>query len=115
MMSLFLSFCICTLLYMSEVSGSDALAAELFQCDMEGMDEKVKGCMESMDSRVKTLEQAILSGGGGGLEEQITLVLVKKGVVDCDNDTQCADDRACVDSFLHPGRMMCERPCDPGR
>ena len=48
----------------------------------------------------------------GGLSEQIELVLIKKGVVDCDNDTQCADDRACVDSYTEPGRKMCERPCD---
>ncbi len=100
---------------MFEESGSDALAAELYECDTEGMDEKLKGCMDGMDSRVKALEQAVLSGEGGGLEEQITLVLVKKGVVDCDNDTQCADDRACVDSFVEPGRKMCERVCDPYR
>ncbi len=56
--------------FLLEMSGSDALAAQLFECDMEGMDEKVKGCMESMDSRVKTLEQAVLSGEGkcGGLK-----------------------------------------------
>jgi hypothetical protein len=49
---------------------------------------------------------------GGGLEDQITLVLVKKGVVDCDNDTQCADDRACLDSYKERGRKMCELPCE---
>ncbi len=54
-------------------------------------------------------------GSGGGLEDQITLVLVKKGVIDCENDTQCADDRACVDSLEQPGRMMCEKPCHPYR
>ncbi len=46
------------------MSGSDALAAVLFECDKEGMDEKVKGCMESMDERVSVLEQAVLSGEG---------------------------------------------------
>ncbi len=49
---------------------------------------------------------------GGGLEDQITLVLVKKGVIDCENDTQCDDDRACLDSYEQPNRMMCEKPCD---
>ena len=53
---------------------------------------------------MKTLEQAVLSGEGGGLEDQITLVLVKKGVIDCENDTQCSDDRACLDSVIEPGR-----------
>ena len=49
----------------------------------------------------------------GGLEEQITLVLVKKGVIDCENDTQCADDRACLDSIEAEtrGRKLCERVC----
>ena len=40
-------------------------------------------------------------------------MLVKKGVIDCENDTQCADDRACLDS-IEPdtrGRMLCEKPC----
>ena len=32
-----------------------------------------------MQSRVQTLEQALLSGEGGAIEEQITLTLVKKG------------------------------------
>ncbi|XP_059091847.1 uncharacterized protein LOC131887293 isoform X2 [Tigriopus californicus] len=92
--------------------GAEELAATLFQCNMDGMDEKVAECMSSLDERVGTLEQATLSGEGGGLEEQITLVLVKKGVIDCDNNTQCADDRACIDSYQEPGRKLCERPCD---
>ena len=49
---------------------------------------------------------------GGTLEDQITLVLVKKGVIDCENDTQCDDDRACLDSNRQPGRKLCELPCD---
>jgi hypothetical protein len=47
-----------------ELSGADALAAELSQCDMDGMDEKLAGCLTDMDTRVKTLEQAVLSGEG---------------------------------------------------
>ena len=92
-----------------DVSGADALAAALGSdtCDMDGMDEKVNkyclscvvpiiliieityelwlvsrmlvGCLEDMQSRVQTLEQALLSGEGGAIEEQITLTLVKKG------------------------------------
>ena len=49
---------------------------------------------------------------GGTLEDQITLVLVKKGVIDCSNDTQCDDDRACLDSLRQAGRKLCELPCD---
>ena len=32
-------------------------------------------------------------GGGGSLEDQITLVLVKKGVISCENETQCDDNK----------------------
>ena len=46
------------------------------------------------------------------MEDQITLVLVKKGVIDCENDTQCADDRACIESYVEPGRDLCELPCE---
>ena len=46
------------------------------------------------------------------MEDHITLVLVKKGVIDCENSTQCADDRACMDSLVEPGRMLCEKPCE---
>ena len=46
------------------------------------------------------------------MEDHITLVLVKKGVIDCENSTQCADDRACMDSLIEPGRMLCEKPCE---
>ena len=34
-------------------------------------------------------------------------------MIDCENDTQCADDRACLDS-IEPetrGRKLCERVC----
>ena len=46
------------------MSGADALEAELFQCDMDDMDQKLAGCLEDVDMRVKTLEQAVLSGEG---------------------------------------------------
>ena len=38
---------------------------------------------------------------------------MKKGVIDCENDTQCADDRACLDSIEAEtrGRKLCERVC----
>ena len=68
--------------------------------------------MEDLQSRVQTLEQALLSGEGGAIEEQITLTLVKKGVIDCENDTQCDDDKACLDSLKEPGRMLCEPVCE---
>ena len=67
--------------------------------------------MEDLQSRVQTLEQALLSGEGGAIEEQITLTLVKKGVIDCENDTQCDDDKACVESYKKPGRELCEKVC----
>lgn len=98
------------------MSGADALAEALGgSCDMDGMDEQIAGCISDLSERVKVLEQAVLSGEGGGLEDQITLVLVKKGVIDCENNTQCDDDKACLDSFVEPGRMLCESPCDERR
>jgi len=100
-----------------ELSGADALAAALGSqtCDLNGMDDALAQCLSGLDERVKTLEQAVLSGEGGGLEDQITLVLVKKGVIDCENDTQCADDMACLDSVVERGRKLCESPCDESR
>ena len=100
-----------------EMGGADALAAALGAqtCDMDGMDDKLAECLSGLDERVKTLEQTVLSGEGGGLEDQITLVLVKKGVIDCENDTQCDDDKACLDSLVERGRMLCESPCDEYR
>ena len=113
------------------MGGADALAAALGDtCDMEGMDDKVivlmnfmttlisfyesqlKGCLEDMQSRVGILEQALLSGEGGAIEEQIVLTLVKKGVIDCENSTQCDDDKACMDSLKERGRMLCEPVCE---
>jgi len=99
------------------MSGADALAAALGSqtCDLNGMDDALAQCLSGLDERVKTLEQAVLSGEGGGLEDQITLVLVKRGVIDCENDTQCADDLACLDSVTEAGRQLCESPCHPSR
>ena len=60
-----------------EMSGADALEAELFQCDMDDMDQKLAGCLEDVDMRVKTLEQAVLSGEGrnkGGRSERMVLI-----------------------------------------
>jgi len=47
------------------MTGADALAAALGKdtCDLEGMDDKLAGCLKDMQTRVKTLEQALLSGG----------------------------------------------------
>ena len=116
------------------MSGADALAAALGggSCDTSGMDETVRGCvthpqifpmrfdrniqlagcLDDLGTRVNTLEQALLSGEGGQLEDQITLVLVKKGIIDCENNTQCDDDKACLDSYKEPGRMLCEPVCE---
>ena len=40
-------------------------------------------------------------GGGGSLEDQITLVLVKKGVISCENETQCDDNKQVVQSMTN--------------
>lgn len=74
--------------------------------------QQLAGCLEDLGTRVDTLEQNLLSGEGGPLEDQITLVLVKKGIIDCENDTQCDTDKACLDSYKEPGRMLCEPVCE---
>ena len=48
-----------------ELSGADALAAALGSCDTENMDEKLAGCLDDLQDRVNTLEQALLGGGEG--------------------------------------------------
>ena len=71
---------------------------------------QLKGSINEMKVRQNTLEQVLLSGEG--VEDQITLVLIKKGIIDCENSTQCDDDRACLDSYKEPGRMLCEPVCE---
>merc|ERR1719410_1211768 len=66
-----------------ELSGADALADAVgaTTCDKEGMDEKVAECLGGLEGKVNDLMTAIMGpdGGGGTLEDKITLVLVKKG------------------------------------
>ena len=71
---------------------------------------QLKGSINEMKVRQNTLEQVLLSGEG--VEDQITLVLVKKGIIDCENNTQCDDDKACLFSYKEPGRMLCEPVCE---
>merc|ERR1719447_388557 len=79
-----------------EMSGADALSAELGQetCDKEGMDEKVAGCLEGLETKVNEMMTAYMGpdGGDGALEDKIPLVLVKKGVISCESEDQCDDD-----------------------
>ncbi|CAB4053923.1 unnamed protein product [Lepeophtheirus salmonis] len=81
-------------------------------CDIKGIDKKLRGCLNNYESRIQELEDIISSNEGGGLEDQIELVLVKKGVIDCENNTQCDDDKACLDSRVKRDRMLCEDPCE---
>merc|ERR1711899_261355 len=98
-----------------EMSGSDALAMEIggtpaAECSA---DEKVQGCFEEYHERITTLEGFLMGDKSEGtLEDQVTLVLVKKGIIDCENDTQCDDDKACVESYKKPGRELCEKVCE---
>ena len=80
-------------------------------CDKEGMDPKVADCLGGLEAKViidwtgqghnqtsfkvGDLMTALMGpdGGGGSLEDQITLVLVKKGVISCENETQCDDNK----------------------
>ena len=49
-------------------------------------------------------------GGGGTLEDKITLVLVKKGVISCENETQCDDNKQCLKQ--PDGMSRCQDPCE---
>ena len=97
-----------------EASGADALAAAVGQqsCDKEGMDEKVAECLGGLEDRVNDLMTAIMGpdGGGGTLEDKITLVLVKKGVISCENETQCDDNKQCLKQ--EDGMSRCQDPCE---
>jgi len=97
-----------------EPSGSEALAAEVGMetCDKEGMDPKVADCLSGLESKVGDLMTALMGpdGGGGSLEDQITLVLVKKGVISCENETQCDDNKQCLKQ--EDGMSRCQNPCE---
>merc|ERR1712114_135013 len=56
-------------------------------------DPKIAECFSGLETQVQDLTAAIMGpeGGEGTLEDKITLVLVKKGVISCENETQCDD------------------------
>merc|ERR1712012_202381 len=95
-----------------ELSGADALADAVgaTTCDKDGMDEKVAECLGGLDDKVNDLMTAIMGGGGGTLEDKITLVLVKKGVISCENETQCDDNKQCLKQT--DGMSRCQDPCE---
>jgi len=99
-----------------EPTGSEALAAEVGMetCDKDGMDPKVADCLSGLESKVGDLMTALMGpdGGGGSLEDQITLVLVKKGVISCENETQCDDNKQCLKQ--EDGMSRCQNPCERG-
>jgi len=97
-----------------EPSGADALAEAVGAqtCDKEGMDPKIAECLGGLETQVSDLMTAIMGpdGGGGTLEDKITLVLVKKGVISCENETQCDDNKQCL---KQPDEMSrCQDPCE---
>merc|ERR1719167_1347577 len=99
-----------------EPTGSEALAAEVGMetCDKEGMVPKVADCLSGLEAKVGDLMTALMGpdGGGGSLEDQITLVLVKKGVISCENETQCDDNKQCLKQ--EDGMSRCQNPCERG-
>ena len=98
----------------SDVSGADALAEALgpTTCDKEGMDPKVSECLEGLEGKVNDLMTAIMGpeGGEGTLEDKITLVLVKKGVISCESEDQCDDNKQCLPQ--DDGMSRCQNPCE---
>merc|ERR1740124_1572871 len=97
-----------------ETSGADALAEVVGAqtCDKEGMDPKIAECLGGLETQVSDLMTAIMGpdGGGGTLEDKITLVLVKKGVISCENETQCNDNKQCLKQ--PDGMSRCQDPCE---
>jgi len=97
-----------------EPSGADALAEAVGAqtCDKDGMDPKIAECLEGLETQVGDLMTAIMGpdGGGGTLEDKITLVLVKKGVISCENETQCDDNKQCLKQ--PDGMSRCQDPCE---
>lgn len=97
-----------------EASGADALAEALGAqtCDKEGMDPKIAECLGGLETQVGDLMTAIMGpdGGGGTLEDKITLVLVKKGVISCENETQCDDNKQCLKQ--PDGMSRCQDACE---
>merc|ERR1740124_221474 len=97
-----------------EPSGADALAEAVGAqtCDKEGMDPKIAECLGGLETQVSDLMTAIMGpdGGGGTLEDKITLVLVKKGVISCENETQCDDNKQCLKQ--PDGMSRCQDPCE---
>merc|ERR1711962_1285133 len=94
-------------------SGADALAAEVgaSTCDKEGMDEKVADCPGGLETKVNELMTAIMGDSGEGtLDDKITLVLVKKGVISCENEDQCDDDKQCLKQ--PDGMSRCQNPSE---
>merc|ERR1719382_2162722 len=98
----------------SDVSGADALAEALgpTTCDKEGMDPKVSECLEGLEGKVNDLMTAIMGpeGGEGTLEDKIALVLVKKGVISCEDEDQCDDNKQCLPQ--DDGMSRCQNPCE---
>ena len=69
-------------------------------------------CLGGLETQVSDLMTAIMGpeGGGGTLEDKIALVLVKKGVISCENETQCDDNKQCLKQ--PDGMSRCENPCE---
>jgi len=95
-------------------SGADELAAALGAdtCDKDEMDPKVASCIEGLETKISDLMTAVMGpdSDGGSLEDQITLVLVKKGVISCENETQCDDNKQCLKQ--PDGMSRCQNPCE---
>ena len=49
-------------------------------------------------------------GGTETLEYMITIVLVKKGVVTCEDNTKCDDNKQCLKQ--EDGMSRCQNPCE---
>ena len=63
-----------------------------------------------LEERVSSLTIMGPDGGEGTLEDKITLVLVKNGVISCEDNSQCDDNKQCLKQ--EDGMSRCQNPCE---
>ena len=84
------------------------------QNDLKSKDQMLTSEIQDLKLQTTNIQNDLksMSGEGGEIAKQIDFTLVKKGVIDCENSTQCDDDKACMDSMKERGKMLCEPVCE---
>ena len=90
------------------------LQKTIIQNDLKSKDQMLTLEIQDLKLQNTNIQNDLNSmlGEGGEIAKQIDFTLVKKGVIDCENSTQCDDDKACMDSMKERGKMLCEPVCE---